>query len=284
MFGYVSINRQSLSETEYERFRAFYCGLCRTLKAQFGSASCFTLSYDMTVLDIILCALYEPEETGGCKRCAPHWIRPHRYVTGECSGYAADMNIALAYYKCLDDWHDEHRPLSALQARSLKTAYEKVESRWSEKCRVISEAVGDIRRLEKEGLENIDAAADCTGRIIGEIYAWKNDFWNDTLRRMGHALGRFIYLMDAYDDLPADLKKGRANPLAAMSRRPDYEEEIHQILTLEMAECSAQFERLPIIQDENLIRNILYSGVWCKYAFIQAQKDNKNRKGKEKTT
>ena len=80
--------------------------------------------------------------------------------------------------------------------------------------------------------------------------------------------------MDAYEDLPGDKKAGRPNPLVAMSERPDYETEIRDILTLEMAEAGAQFERLPILRDLNLLRNIFYSGVWCRYAALQKDRES----------
>jgi len=286
VYGYVSINRQSLSDGEFERYRACYCGLCRALRRRFGRLSRLTLSYDMTVLFLLLSALYEPEGESGRERCAPHMIRPHAYVSDECADYAADMSVVLAWHKAGDDWQDERRLSRLALRRALAPAYEKVKARWPEKCRVIDQAVRDNARLEREGLTDIDAAANVTGRIVGEIYAWRDDFWAETLRRMGWALGRFIYLMDAYDDLPGDRKAGRPNPLLPLSGRADYEDEIRDILTLEMAEAGAQFERLPIVRDVNLLRNIFYSGVWCRYAALRKDKadtNTTNPEGKDKT-
>ena len=274
VYGYVSINRQALSDEEFERYRAHYCGLCRALRLRCGQLSRFTLSYDMTVLYLLLSALYEPAGEQGRERCAPHMLRPHAYVWDECADYAADMSVILAWHKAADDWQDERRLDKLALRRALAPAYERARARWPEKCRAIDEAVKENARLERQGLPDIDAAANATGRILGEIYAWKDDFWAAHLRRMGHGLGRFIYLMDAYDDLPGDRRAGRPNPLTAMSERADYEAEIRDILTLEMAEVGAQFERLPIVRDANLLRNIFYSGVWCRYAALQ-----KERKG-----
>ena len=274
MYGYVSINRQALTDEEFARYRAYYCGLCRALKHRCGQLSRLTLSYDMTVLNLLLSALYEPDGTEGRERCAPHMVKPHDYVCDACADYAADMSVVLAWHKAADDWQDERRLDKLVMRRALASGYARVEARWPEKCRVIDEAVKENARLEKEGLKDIDAAANATGRIMAEVYAWKDDFWAEPLRRMGRALGRFIYLMDAYDDLPGDRRAGRPNPLTAMSERADYEAEIRDILTLEMAEVGAQFERLPIVRDANLLRNIFYSGVWCRYAALQ-----KERKG-----
>ena len=274
MYGYVSINRAALTDGEFQRYRSFYCGLCRALRLRAGQLSRFTLSYDMTVLFLLLSALYEPAGEAGRERCAPHMLKPHDYVFDECADYAADMSVVLAWHKAADDWQDERRLSGLALRRALAPAYERMKARWPEKCRLIDEAVRENARLEKAGLQDIDAAANATGRIMGEIYAWREDFWQEPLRRLGHALGRFIYLMDAYEDLPGDKKAGRPNPLVAMSVRPDYEAEIRDILTLEMAEAGAQFERLPILRDLNLLRNIFYSGVWCRYAALQKDRES----------
>ena len=283
MYGYVSINRQALSDEEFGRYRAYYCGLCHALKRRCGQVSRLTLSYDMTVAYLLLSALYEPEGEAGRERCAPHMLKAHDYVFDECANYAADMSVVLAWHKADDDWRDEKKLDKLALRRALAPAYQKIEARWPEKCRIIGEAVGEMDHIEAQGIGDIDAAANVTGRIMGEIYAWKDDFFAQPLRRMGHALGRFIYLMDAYDDLPGDVKAGRPNPLIEMSGRDDYEAEIKDILTLEMAEACAQFERLPIVRDVNLLRNIFYSGVWCKYAALQKSRtepDNPERKDK----
>ena len=291
MYGYVSINRQALSDAEFERFRAYYCGLCRALKRRFGQISRFTLSYDMTVAFLLLSALYEPEGEAGRERCAPHMLKPHAYAFDECADYAADMSVILAWHKAADDWHDERRLDRLLLRRALAPDYAKVKERWPGKCRVIDDAVSEMGLIEARGIDDIDAAANVTGRIMGEIYAWKDDFWAGTLRRMGHALGRFIYLMDAWEDLPGDVKAHRPNPLAALSAREDYEKEIYDILSLEMAAACAQFERLPIVRDINLLRNIYYSGVWCRYAALQKNRTDpelpagpERPEGKDKTT
>ncbi len=285
MYGYVSVNRQALSDGEFARYRAYYCGLCRALQRRFGQLSRLTLSYDMTVLYLLLSALYEPEGEQGKARCALHLLRPHAYVCDECADYAADMSVVLAWHKAADDWQDERRLDRLAMRRALAPAYGRVKARWPEKCRAIDEAVAENARLEREGLSDIDAAANVTGRIMAAVYTWKDDFWAEDLSRMGRALGRFIYLMDAYDDLPGDLKAGRPNPLAGMSRRPDWEDEIRDILTLEMAEVGAQFERLPIVRDADLLRNIFYSGVWCRYVAIQkARSDPKAPSAGKDTT
>ncbi|MBR4442709.1 MAG: hypothetical protein IKS52_05495, partial [Clostridia bacterium] len=130
MYGYVSINRQALSDGEYERFKAYYCGLCRALRQRNGQLSRFTLSYDMTVVYLLLSALYEPAGETGRERCAPHMAKPHAYVSDECAAYAADMSVVLAWHKADDDWRDERRVDKLALRRALAPAYGRTSERW----------------------------------------------------------------------------------------------------------------------------------------------------------
>ena len=113
---------------------------------------------------------------------------------------------------------------------------------------------------------------------MAEILTPENDEWTELLHRLGFYLGKFIYIMDAYEDRDDDLKNGRYNPLKRLGQEADYLQRCENILTMMMSECSKAFEQLPIVENTDILRNILYSGVWCKYELINAQKQKGNRK------
>lgn len=265
MFGYMSLSQEGLTEEERTRYQAYYCGLCRTLKARHGTSGRVTLSNDMTFLYILLSSLYEPEETEGKARCLPHPIRARIYMQNRLSEYCADMNIALAYHKCLDDWTDDRSLVGKAQAGILHKAYKRVESQYPEKCRAIEECITAIGSVEQEGRMQTDEPANLTARMLGSIFRYQEDYWADSLEAMGEALGRFVYLMDAYDDLAADIRRGRYNPLREYADQPDYEDFCQESLMLLVAECTEVFERLPLVLDVEILRNILYSGIWVRY-------------------
>ena len=132
-----------------------------------------------------------------------------------------------------------------------------------------------LRKLEAEGSEDLDAVSGCFGELMAELFDYKQDHWSPELRSIGFHLGKFIYLLDAYDDLARDEKKGAYNPLRSLSRQPGYEEEMRDIFELLLARCARSFERLPCVEDADLLRNILYSGVWLKYNCKQAKEAQK---------
>ena len=158
----------------------------------------------MTFLLLTLSSLYEPAEKSGEERCAPHPRKKHPWMENEFTAYAADMNIALAYHKLMDDWADERNLVRRVGAEELKRGYRRVEARWGEKCAAIEAGVRDLGRIEKRREMDVDAPAKCFGRLLGELFVYRRDEWEAPLRAMGEYLGRFIYVMDAYDDLTAD--------------------------------------------------------------------------------
>ena len=97
--------------------------------------------------------------------------------------------------------------------------------------------------------------------------------WEKDLRVIGFFLGKFIYIMDAYEDLEEDLKERNYNPLRELSKSKNYEEKCREILCMMIAESSAAFEKLPCLLDADILRNILYAGVWTKYNKLQKKKE-----------
>ena len=275
MFGYITIAPAGLSKDRQDRYRAMYCGLCRTLGKRFGPVGQMTLSYDITFLCLLLSSLYEPAEQKGQERCAPHPLHTHPYVTSDLAAYCCDMNIALAYHKCMDDWQDDKSPLGRAEAAFLQKGYNQVAARYPEKCKAIETYLKELCQLEKSGTATLDQAANLSARMLGVICRYQEDLWADDLEQLGQALGRFIYLMDAYEDLPADRRRKRFNPLTVYKAREDYEAFVKESLTMLIGECTEIFEALPLVQDMDILRNILYAGCWTRYEQLQ-QKKSKN--------
>lgn len=276
MFGYIHVYQPELKVKEYEVYQASYCGLCRSLKKRHGRVGQLTLSYDMTFLALLLTGLYEPKTMTGRSRCLAHPTRRHRYRNNPYFDYAADMNVVLTYYKCLDDWQDEHSITKLLFAGLLKGRVKKLKRLYGKKIQKIERFLKQLSRLEKKGICDLDRTAGYMGKIMGELFVYREDIWEEKLRRMGFFFGKFIYLMDAYEDIEEDLKKGRYNPLVKRYQKKDFEQECGQILKMMMAETSRTFEMLPIIKDAPILRNILYAGVWMRYGQVQSsRKENK---------
>lgn len=262
MFGYVRPDLTSLSEQDKQRYRAHYCGLCHALGERHGQLSRMALTFDLTFLTIFLGSLYEPEERTGTGRCLPHPAKAHGWCRTSVTDYAADMTIALTYHKCLDDWQDDRSLPAKGYASLLRKRYAAVKSQWPRQCEAIERAMAEQADIEKRRDETPDAAPNCFGRLMAALFVMQEDFWAGALSAFGYSLGRFIYMMDAVCDAQKDRKSGSYNPVILLDKQP---QDMRETLENLLGDASVAFERLPLVEDEKILRNILYSGLWQGY-------------------
>ena len=292
MFGYVVVNKQELRFREFDRYRSYYCGLCTDLKKRYGRAGQISLSYDMTFVILLLTALYEPEDSEGLVKCIAHPLEKHPTRTNRFTEYAADMNLLLTWEKCRDDWKDEKKLSRKLYADALTKKVNEIRKKYPEKAERIAASLAEIGEYENREEINIDLPAGAFGNIMSELLAVYPDEWERELRSIGFYLGKFIYIMDAYDDMEKDEKSGSYNPLLLRNKRSKEKaasfkdenqdgyddaliEDVESMLVMMMGECGKAFERLPIVSgDVEILRNILYSGVWSRFGMIKEKRDN----------
>lgn len=265
MFGYLAASAEFLEQEQFDRYRACYCGLCRSLKDRHGQLSRLTLNYDMTFLVLLLSSLYEPEEKCGTETCLAHPREARAWWRSEATDYAADMNLALAYLKCRDDWNDDVNPIALAEAGLLKKAYKEISAAYPRQCEAMAESMERLSQIERAGREAPDEAAEAFAIMMGEIFVLREDRWSGTLRAMGRALGRFIYIMDACMDLDSDAFRGRYNPFRRYYGCRDNEKRFRDILKMTLGECLLHFDRLPLVQDLAILQNILCVGLWTQF-------------------
>ena len=275
MFGYVLVNKPELKIKEFDLYRSYYCGLCHKLKERHGNLGRMTLNFDTTFLVMLLSDLYDAKSEERCSRCIVHPVKKHCSLTTEVTDYCADMCILLTYFKCLDDWNDEKKLTKKLLAKSLKRKCKKVEKAYPHKAKFVESKLEELSRIESRQISGVDDAARTFGELMAEIFVYKDDAWKDDLYKIGFYLGKFIYLLDAYEDLEKDLKEGTYNPFKDIYQREDFDEYVLNLLMMMISECTDSFERLPLIDNVEILRNILYSGVWARFNNRQAAKKGK---------
>ncbi|MBE5936203.1 MAG: hypothetical protein E7262_10570 [Lachnospiraceae bacterium] len=302
MFGFVICNRNNLKDSEYDRYRSAYCGLCMSLKKKYGNLARFALNYDMTFLATLLGSLYEgidickkegyiSETNKVCNsdsrdnayqmsqiqqiRCILHPMKKKNILHNKYIDYAADMTILLMYYKCVDDIEDDGKVTAKVYKTLLKKAYKNIVDTYPRQTLCVKKSLEKFTELEKKGELTPDVATNLSGAMLSEIFVYKEDFFAENLRRFGYELGRFIYLIDATVDYEKDIKKASYNPLVYMNKKPN---EMYEILEQAIGNATYYYEKLPIVEDENILNNILYNGVWQKYYMKINREVEKNGK------
>ena len=299
MFGYVLINEPELRMREIDLYRSYYCGLCEDLHEEYGRFGQLTLNYDTSFLGFLLTCLYEPEdEKFAQSSCIVHPFSKRPRRRNVYTQYAADLTILLSWYSMRDNWEDEQQIRGLVMSGLLHGAFKRAKERHPEKAQVIADCLDRLHALEKQDTCNsicpdseinggpqlprpqpvtVDQAGACFGDLMAELFAYRQDEWEQPLRQMGFYLGKFIYLLDAYDDLEDDAECGSFNPLLPVRQRmqcegADFDAYVRALLTMLMASCTRAFEILPIVENIDILRNILYAGVWTKFEEIYAKR------------
>lgn len=276
MFGYIVPVLSVLSDAQKQRYRAFYCGLCHALRNRHGQLRRVSLSNDMTFLALLLSSLYEPDAACADARCALHPLKVHGYVASRLIDYAADMNALLFFYKCRDQRMDDRSIRGKAGENLFRGSVEKIRERWPIQAEGVETALSALWQEEAKAVHDPDRLCGLSGEMLGSVFVPRpDDPWSSVLREVGAGLGRFIYWMDAWEDYDADIRKGRFNPLLVYRSRPDYEEFCRDTLELLIADAAESFEILPLEQDLDLLRNIIYSGVWQRYHLKTEQRKRK---------
>lgn len=278
MLGVMMVRKDELKFREYDQYRGYYCGLCRAIGKRCSSVCRMALSFEMTFLAMLHTSLYEPETDCGKHRCLFHPMSKRMMLSNEAIDYAADLSAIISYYDLRDGWEDERRVDKLAASEALRRAAKRAGERLPRQKEAVERYVKRLHEIEQKNDQNLDAAANLTGEMLAELYVMREDVYAKDLRELGFYLGKFIYLCDSYEDIERDIKKKNYNPLITRYADEAFAENCEQMLSDMMARAAMAFERLPLLEDAEIMRNILYSGIWLRFEHASEQ-----RKAKKET-
>ncbi len=261
MFGYVTFYKDELKIKDYNRFRAYYCGLCKQLGGRFNQLVRLGLSYDFTFLALLLDSLDKKDTVFSKSGCLKHFGKKSAIVNENTYiEYCADMSVVFMYFKLLDDIKDEFSLKSAVAIIPYWFAVRKVRKNYPEIIELICNNLNTLSKLEKQKCANMDEVAHTFAGIMEHLF----DNGDENLKKLGYNIGRFIYIADAVNDIESDIKKDKYNPLRyAYPDKSIYE--IKQItgnsLLYTLAMAGQNYEELNIIKNKDLLDNIIYLGL-----------------------
>ncbi len=267
MFGYVRPFTPELKVRELEDYKAVYCGLCRTMGKRHGFLARFMLNYDFTFLVMLLAHDVAPCKTTQC-RCPAHPFRKRKMcLQMPALDVAADESMILSYRKLLDDVAD-NGVLRGLPARiaafALRRAYRKAAAARPDFDRKVSACLEELRILEQERSSSMDRPADTFARILQAAAPTTGDGCRDrALGQLLYHVGRWIYLIDAWDDLEDDIRSGGYNPiLERYEHKPkEYEQDVRVTLLHSRNLAVSAYGLIQSTQWDGILSNILYLGL-----------------------
>ena len=263
MFGYVTVNKPEMKVKDYERYRMYYCGVCHALRNTDGAMGQMSLTYDSTFAAVLLTALYEPDTKMKEATCMVHPVGKKKYLENEVIQYIAD----------------DRKFTRLCYSSFIRKRVRKIGQVYPEKLAKIRESLRTLSACERKNVTNLDLLAGTFGDIMAEILAYKSTRgidWSEELRRLGYQLGKFIYILDAYDDVQEDIEKNRFNPLKELYHELSKEQfdcYVKEILMMIATDMAKIYECLPIVEETAILRNIIYSGIWVRFMTKQNERE-----------
>ena len=297
MFGYITPLNPELKVREFNEFRGYYCGVCFSIKDTFGNLPRALLNYDMTFLALLLDGLSKDKAEAIPKRCLAHPMNKKAVIiNNNAINYAANMNVSLAYFKVLDDVQDDKSLKSGTLALVMSPYKRKFSTTINVINKIIETNLKELSVLEtSKNFTSIDEICDPFSIIVGKILElYPYEITNDTLEKrdllysFGYTLGKWIYLMDALDDLEEDMTKNKFNPLNFLYNTGDltYNELLDKSKeTIEFSilncayNCKDLLDNLEIQKNKDILDNIISLGMMDKYINVLEKCKCNNKKG-----
>lgn len=305
MFGYILPDKPELKIREYEIYRAYYCGVCKAIQEGHGNLPRLTLTYDSAFLALLLSSLFEEQTPMEIKGCILHPINKRKIISnGEILDYVADMNVLLSWFNFMDKWQDDNSKIAYGAILALKSAYRRIKVKYPHKSQTIIDQLTHLSQLEKDHCDSIDEAAEPFARLMEEVIQYpfvRNDAVDsvqggsrtrvnekkiddntkaDRYKRnetvlpwMGYHIGKWIYTIDALDDLEKDIQNKSYNPLLYQYKyqgedvaefRAGLLQDIEFNLFSTLSEIARSFELLNFNQNKDIAGNIIYLGMQKK--------------------
>ena len=271
MLGYVKAFKPEMKVKDYELYKATYCGLCRTMGKCTGCVSKMTLSYDFVFFALVRMAMEKAKGQVKRRRCLLHPLkkRPMLEINPTLE-YTAKSSVILTRIKLKDNINDT-RGFSRFLAKIaglVSIFFKKTDEKLLPLAEKIQKCFDDLLQLEKEECDSIDMVANTSGELIGNVAAFGLDEANARIAyEIGFHLGKWVYVIDACDDLENDVKKGSYNVLKYAFGDNISEGDkslLKQAMLLELDSMSKSVDLIDFSHHrdvEAIVRNIVFDGL-----------------------
>lgn len=277
MFGYIMPDKPELKIKDFEMFRGYYCGLCKSMGRSFGTISRFALNYDSVFLGLLLSSVHNEVPVLKRETCISNPVKK-KWIVKDSShvDFAADINVLLTYYKLKDNIRDEGGLLPRLAQMSFLRGYKSAAARNRRLDEIIDASINAQVQLEEQNCSSMDKAAepfaDMLGKLLAAGYKGEDESIPRILGWIGYNLGKWVYLIDAFDDMEKDISSKSYNPLLVQYEYKDgdikafkktIEEEVRTNLLQSLSQTTGSVELLNL-SNKDIINNIIYEGLYRK--------------------
>lgn len=290
MFGYVKPDKDNLLVKDLALYKATYCGLCAVIKKNISFLLPFSLSYDFVFLAMVRSALTGERCTVTKGRCKYNPLKKCAFsICKNESMYVAEAATILTTLKLEDDLTDNDvgffKKLLLKPFHShLKTKVKKIiklKPEYVVLTNFIKNKLRELNEHEQKNSSELDMLCSLFGDVMAEITAFGiEEKAKPIAQEIGTAIGQYIYLIDAIDDLEKDKKSKAYNPLITRygSEKQVYSniKELDVAMSMYAKNAVLASELLDESEYTRIIKNILTMGLGAVSYTIMTRKREKN--------
>ena len=289
MFGYLQPDKSELRIKEDELYKSVYCGLCRHLGRDYGFMAKMTLSYDCTVFAMLALSL----ENNNCKvnkaSCTLNPAKKCLYCSSDSKAFelAGALSVIMAYYKMSDTISDSglFKRIGAGTGRLLLSrSYRKASGAYPSIDAIASKMI-DKQYEAEANCVGLDESSEATAKGVSQVCRMLSDdpSVQQILEVFGYYVGRWVYLMDAADDLEKDIKHHNFNPFIPKYNETGKNTEetmlyCNEVLNLTVSQIVLSYDLLPVDRFSPILDNVVYNGIPAQQ---KLRLFDKYKKGKE---
>lgn len=286
MFGYLQVQKSELLVREFEAYKAVYCGLCKQMGKDYSFLTRLSLSYDCTFYAMLLLSLERACSGFEKGRCKFNPLKKCKFAKcdSDCYSKASAFSVISAYYKLKDDLMDSGF-LKKLAVRFVLPFFGHWHKKAAKRYPQLETLVADMMRAQSEAEQDdsagIDVAAHPTAHMLGSVLALEaaDETQRRVLYEFGYHIGRWIYLIDAADDLEKDIKKHNFNPFKNLETE-DMQAYQTTVLNQSLARAFDAYNLLTLIDFKGILDNMMLYGFPSKQNTVvyrlQEEEDDKS--------
>lgn len=266
MFGYVNIQKDKLTEGERGLYQTFMCGLCMSTKKFFPDIARMTVNYDINFFNMLFHSVAEEDVEILRQRCVAHPFRKRTILKmTDITDKLAVANIMLVYLNILDDVQDGGSLKKKTALKFFRRSYRIAENKWKEVARMLNDNYNRLREAEQRSTDNLDAVCHHFANLSAQLAKMvMGEKCNEFLYDLCYNIGKWIYLIDALDDVAKDIGSHNYNAFLQYYNGNSTDvikenlEEITFIMYAVLNKIASCYNDLNLTKYRCLLNNVIY--------------------------
>lgn len=279
MFGYLDIDKGTIEEGQRGLWQTFMCGLCMSTKNAYSNFPRMFISNDINFFNVLFHSVTQTDVEVEQKRCFSHPFKKRSILkTTSLTDELASANVLLTYWNVYDDVMDDKSLAKRVAIKSLKKPYDKARSLLPQTDAMLKDMYGQMQALEKQNCSVLDKTAHCFA-LLSQSFACQmlKDYASKDVETLCYNLGKWIYLIDALDDVEKDLKKGNYNAFVSCynlrnaSDVVTHLQEIQFVMYASLNRIAQSYNDLNLTKYVCVLKNVLYDSIRSKTKQVLAK-------------